>query len=115
MTREARCSIAIRGVSISTDAPAYGRRPIHNDEAMSTVRPPKRNTKRAKRVESQDCLRCARVSEASGPEEGLRRPALKMGRRLSRLPLRSENIENKALKAIRTAQLAAGHIRQTAK
>ena len=73
MTREARCSIAIRGESISTDAPADGRRPIHNNDAMSPVQPPKRNTKRAKRVESQDCPRSARVSEASGPEEGLRR------------------------------------------
>jgi hypothetical protein len=27
MTREVRCSIGIRGVSISTDAPADGRRP----------------------------------------------------------------------------------------
>jgi hypothetical protein len=34
MAREARCSIAIRGVSISPDAPADGRRPIHNDDSM---------------------------------------------------------------------------------
>ena len=41
MAREARCSIAIRGVSISTDAPADGRRPIHNDDSMRPARPPK--------------------------------------------------------------------------
>jgi hypothetical protein len=38
-----------------------------------------------------------------------------MGRRLSRLPLRSENIENKALKAIHAAQLAAATFGKTAK
>ena len=38
MAREARCSIAIRGVSISTDAPAAGRRPIHNDDSMRPAR-----------------------------------------------------------------------------
>src|SRR5262245_15785860 len=41
MAREARCSIAIRGVSISTDAPANSRRPIHNDDPMRPARPPK--------------------------------------------------------------------------
>jgi hypothetical protein len=38
-----------------------------------------------------------------------------MGRRLSRLPLRSENIENKALKAIHVAQLVAVTFGKTAK
>jgi hypothetical protein len=41
MAREARCSIAIRGVSISTDAPADGRKPIHNDDSMRPTRSPK--------------------------------------------------------------------------
>jgi hypothetical protein len=41
MTREARCSIAIRGVSISTDVPAEGSSPIHNDDSMRSAQPPK--------------------------------------------------------------------------
>src|SRR5206468_6079811 len=40
MAREARCSIAVRVVSISTDAPAAGRRPIHNDDSMRSARRP---------------------------------------------------------------------------
>jgi hypothetical protein len=38
-----------------------------------------------------------------------------MGRRPSRLPLRSENIENKALKAVHATQLAAVTFGKTAK
>jgi hypothetical protein len=41
MTREARCSIAIRGVSISTDVPADGRSAIHNDDSRRSAQPPK--------------------------------------------------------------------------
>jgi hypothetical protein len=37
MTREARCSIAIRGVSISTDVPADGRRPRAAESTQPTI------------------------------------------------------------------------------
>jgi hypothetical protein len=41
MTREARFSIAIRGVSISTDVPADGSSPLHNDDSMRSAQRPK--------------------------------------------------------------------------